>query len=234
MGMVRDGMLCPRAPQIVYSSAVLIPVSRIAPLRNVPRNRRLAVPEQEFPPSRRPARSYRPDRDDDDPPPWANMPPVGPAPTARPSGGGYPGGPGRPGVPAGRPGVPVPAAVRPARRHGRPRCPGAAGGSGRHGRPESPGGPGGYGGSGSHRRPSGPEFPVTPRFRPDPPPPPAPRRPASRPTAATTRRCHRGPSGRNPSQTARMTCRRPGRVSRASGVPAGPCGPRRAGGGGGS
>jgi hypothetical protein len=37
------------------------------------------VPEQEFPPLRRPGRSYRPDRDDEDPPPWADLPPVRPA-----------------------------------------------------------------------------------------------------------------------------------------------------------
>ena len=46
--------------------------------------------EQEFPPPRRPARSYRPDRDDDDPPPWANLPPVRPTQPARSSGGGNP------------------------------------------------------------------------------------------------------------------------------------------------
>src|SRR6201995_1993190 len=101
--MVRDGMPCPRAPQIVYSSAVLIPVSRIAPLRNVPRNRRRAVSEQEFPPPRRLGRphrpdrdNYRPDRDDDDPPPWANMPSVRPARSGRPAVGGYPCAPGGP------------------------------------------------------------------------------------------------------------------------------------------
>jgi hypothetical protein len=37
------------------------------------------VPEQEFQPPRRLARPYRPDRDDDEPPPWANLPPVRPA-----------------------------------------------------------------------------------------------------------------------------------------------------------
>ncbi len=68
------------------------------------------MPEPEFPPPRRLARShrgdrddYRPDRDDDDPPPWANMPPVSPAQPPRPSAGGYPGVPGRPGAPVGRP-----------------------------------------------------------------------------------------------------------------------------------
>jgi hypothetical protein len=37
------------------------------------------VPEQEFQPPRRLARPYRPDRDDDEPPPWADLPPVRPA-----------------------------------------------------------------------------------------------------------------------------------------------------------
>jgi hypothetical protein len=37
------------------------------------------VPEQDFPPPRRLARPYRPGRDDEEPPPWANMPPVRPA-----------------------------------------------------------------------------------------------------------------------------------------------------------
>ena len=53
------------------------------------------MPEQEFPPPRRLARPYRPDREDEEPPPWANMPPVRPArpavprarATARPGGG---------------------------------------------------------------------------------------------------------------------------------------------------
>ena len=52
------------------------------------------MPEQEFPPSRRLARPYRPDRDDDEPPPWANLPPVRPARSGRPAGPGYPPGPG--------------------------------------------------------------------------------------------------------------------------------------------
>lgn len=57
------------------------------------------MPEQDFPPPRRLARPYRPDRDDEEPPPWANMPSV------RPAGPGGPGGPdGRPAVPVGRPG----------------------------------------------------------------------------------------------------------------------------------
>jgi hypothetical protein len=34
------------------------------------------VPEQDFPPPRRLARPYRPDHDDEEPPPWANLPPV--------------------------------------------------------------------------------------------------------------------------------------------------------------
>ena len=70
------------------------------------------MPEQEFLPPRPSARSYRPDRDDEDPPPWANLPPVRPARPRRPAGGGHPAGPGRPagggrpGSPSG-PGVPV-------------------------------------------------------------------------------------------------------------------------------
>ena len=44
------------------------------------------MPEQEFPPPRRLARPYRPDRDDDEPPPWANLPPVRPARSGRPAG----------------------------------------------------------------------------------------------------------------------------------------------------
>jgi hypothetical protein len=72
------------------------------------------VSEQEFPPPRRLARPYRPDRDDEEPPPWANLPPV------RPAG---PGGPG--GRPAGV-GVPV-------SRHGRPEGP--DGGYGGYGGP---------------------------------------------------------------------------------------------------
>jgi len=50
------------------------------------------VPEQDFPPPRRLARPYRPDRDDEEPPPWASMPSVRPARSDRPA------------VPAGRPG----------------------------------------------------------------------------------------------------------------------------------
>ena len=42
------------------------------------------MPEQEFPPPRRLARPYRPDRDDEEPPPWANMPSVRPARPGRP------------------------------------------------------------------------------------------------------------------------------------------------------
>jgi hypothetical protein len=52
------------------------------------------VPEQEFQPPRRLARPYRPDRDDDEPPPWANLPPVRPARSGRPAGPGYPADPG--------------------------------------------------------------------------------------------------------------------------------------------
>ena len=64
------------------------------------------MPDQEFP--RPSARSYRPDRDDEDPPPWANMPPVRPtrprhlAGAANPSGSGRPAGDTQPGGPSGR------------------------------------------------------------------------------------------------------------------------------------
>ena len=51
------------------------------------------MPEQEFQPPRRLARPYRPDRDDDEPPPWANLPPVRPARSGRPAGPGHPPGP---------------------------------------------------------------------------------------------------------------------------------------------
>jgi len=51
------------------------------------------VPEQEFQPPRRLARPYRPDRDDDEPPPWANLPPVRPARSGRPAGPGHQPGP---------------------------------------------------------------------------------------------------------------------------------------------
>jgi len=59
------------------------------------------VPEQEFLPPRRPARSYRPDQQDEEPPPWANLPPVRPARPRGPevpgrSGGRPAGGDGRP------------------------------------------------------------------------------------------------------------------------------------------
>src|SRR5271169_2280646 len=94
MAMAGDGMMCSRAPQIVYSSAVLIPVSPSAPLRTVPRSRRRAVPDQEFP--RPSARSYRPDRDDEDPPPWANLPPVRSTRPRHLAGAANPPGPGRP------------------------------------------------------------------------------------------------------------------------------------------
>src|ERR1700729_1103676 len=83
MATAGDGMMRSLAPQIVYSSAVLIPVSPSAPLRTVPRSRRRAVPDQEFP--RPSARSYGPDRDDEDPPPWANLPPGPPPPARRPA-----------------------------------------------------------------------------------------------------------------------------------------------------
>src|SRR5208282_1680047 len=66
------------------------------------------MPEQEFPPHRPSAGSYRPgrpglpDRRDDDRLPWADLPPVRPAPPRRPPGGSDPVGPGRP-VGGGRP-----------------------------------------------------------------------------------------------------------------------------------
>jgi len=52
------------------------------------------VPEQDYPPPRRPARPYRPGRDDEGPPPWADLPPVRPARPQRPAGPAVPGGPG--------------------------------------------------------------------------------------------------------------------------------------------
>jgi hypothetical protein len=70
------------------------------------------VPEQDFPPPRRLARPYRPDRADEEPPPWASMPSVRPARSDGPA------------VPAGRPGG-----------HRRPE--GAEGGYGGHG-PRAP------------------------------------------------------------------------------------------------
>ena len=107
------------------------------------------MPEQEFPPPRRLARPYRPDRDDEEPPPWADLPSVRPVRTGRPGlpgrtdGPGSPVGPGGPGGlsgPGGRPAVPAAPAGRP----------------GGHRRPESAedgyGGPGPQAaGTGSHR-----------------------------------------------------------------------------------
>ena len=58
------------------------------------------MPEQEFQPPRRLARPYRPDRDDDEPPPWANLPPVRPARSGRPADPRHLADPGRPGGPA--------------------------------------------------------------------------------------------------------------------------------------
>ncbi len=52
------------------------------------------MPDQEFP--RPSARSYRPDRDDEDPPPWANLPPVRPTRPRHLAGAANPPGPGRP------------------------------------------------------------------------------------------------------------------------------------------
>ena len=83
------------------------------------------MPEQEFPPPRRPARSYRPDRDDEGPPPWADLPSVRPARPDRPASGGYPAGPGRHSGPGGL---------------GGPASPDSLAGRGRHGRPDGPGG----------------------------------------------------------------------------------------------
>ncbi len=71
------------------------------------------MPEQEFPPPRPSAGSYRPDRGDEDPPPWADLPPVRPvrprlpdgaasADPGRPAAGVRPPGPARPAAP-GRP-----------------------------------------------------------------------------------------------------------------------------------
>jgi hypothetical protein len=63
------------------------------------------VPEQEFPPLRRSPRPRRPDHDEEEPPPWANLPPVRPPRTGP---GAEPGGPGtrlaesRPGARPGR------------------------------------------------------------------------------------------------------------------------------------
>ncbi len=91
------------------------------------------MPEQEFPPPRRLARSYRPDPDDAEPPPWADLPSVRPVRTGRPGTPGHPAGPRGPG---GRPAVPAGPAARP----------------GGHRRPEGPEGPeGGYGGPGPER-----------------------------------------------------------------------------------
>lgn len=57
------------------------------------------MPEQEFQPPRRLARPYRPDHDDDEPPPWANLPPVRPARSGRPAGPGHLTGPRHPADP---------------------------------------------------------------------------------------------------------------------------------------
>ena len=111
------------------------------------------MPEQEFLPPRPPARSYRPDRDDEDPPPWANLPPVGPTRPRRPAGGGHRAGPGRP-ASAGRPGSPsgpgVPLGPNgPGGTGAGPAGPGSTGGQ--------PAGPGGLSGPGAPGgRPGGP------------------------------------------------------------------------------
>jgi len=81
------------------------------------------VPEQEFPPPRPPARPYRPGREDEDPPPWANLPPVRPARPRRPA--PVPGGPGgRHAGPGGQPG----GVASPADPFGRPEGPDGVGG----------------------------------------------------------------------------------------------------------
>ena len=114
------------------------------------------MPEQEFPPPRPPARPYRPGRDEEDPPPWANLPPVRPARPRRPAGGGHPAGPrgpasgGRPRSPAG-----------PGFTGGYP----VAGPGGAGGRHAGPGSPDGHQGSDGHPgspdalrgRPAGPD-----------------------------------------------------------------------------
>jgi hypothetical protein len=106
------------------------------------------VPEQEFQPPRRLARPYRPDRDDDEPPPWANLPPVRPARSDRPAGPGYPPGPGRPAGPGEHP-----AAL------GRPADPHHPADPGRPADPRLPADPG---------RPDGPATPFDPAIHSDP------------------------------------------------------------------
>jgi len=86
------------------------------------------VPEQEFPPPRRLVRPYRPDPDDEEPPPWADLPSVRPVRSGHPGRPGHPAGPGRPAGPGGRPGG--------------------------HRRPEGP--EGGYGGPGPRAAGTGP------------------------------------------------------------------------------
>jgi hypothetical protein len=96
------------------------------------------VPEQEFPPLRRSSRSYRPDRDEEEPPPWANLPPVRP-PRSRPGGD--------------------PAAV-PGGRHVAPGGP-----DGTDGPDQRPSGPTGHFSSASHAGPVGPAGPGGPGAR---------------------------------------------------------------------
>ena len=86
------------------------------------------MPEQDFPP-RRLARPYRPDRNDEEPPPWANMSSVRPARSGRHAGPDHPADRGSPSGPDGPPAGP-------------------GGPDGRSASPGHPGGPdGGYGGS---------------------------------------------------------------------------------------
>ncbi|HXL93753.1 MAG TPA: hypothetical protein VN969_32885 [Streptosporangiaceae bacterium] len=87
------------------------------------------MPEQDPIPPRRHARRYSPG-EDDEPPPWANLPSVRPA---------------RPGAPAG-----------PARSDGQVRADGPGGRPGAHGRPDGPGAYGRPDGPGAYGRPDGP------------------------------------------------------------------------------
>jgi hypothetical protein len=137
------------------------------------------VPEQDFPPPRRLARPYRPDHDDEDPPPWADMPSVRPARSGRLADPGYPADPGHPGGP-GAPGS---------------RYPGAGGPGGLYGAPGGPEGPGGgYGGPDPDRDEPVPQW--APWAGPEPDageaaPPPRTRAPGGRALRAAARRRRR-------------------------------------------
>src|SRR5919201_5082585 len=82
-----------------------------------------------------------------------------------------------------------------------------------------------------------PEVPLVPPFPPvrkaSPVPATAPPVRAGAPIPVSAKLCPRGPSGTGPRRTATRTCRSPRHASRACWAVA-PCGPRRAGGGGGS